>query len=125
MRKKIDIFRIGSLENLDKSIWISNVNVVERTELLLDEPDIPINAVKPLEADFTSNQFIKFGPSDKKKDAAQVTVPFLDGTFIEGNPSILSGIGLYFRSQPHFGGFISLYTKSFDFGSLIEPIIIT
>lgn len=110
---------------MEKSVWISNDNAVERTEILLDEPDVPINTIRPLNADFTLNQFIKFSPSDKKKDAAQVTVPFIDGTFVEGNPSILSGIGLYYRSQPHFGGFISLYTKTFDFGSLIEPIIIT
>lgn len=65
----------------------------KRTELLLDEPDSPIRAVKPLQPDWTPNQFIKFGPTDRTKDAAQLTIPFLDETFVEGNPSILSGAG--------------------------------
>lgn len=96
----------------------------KRTELLLDEPDSPIRAVKPLQPDWTPNQFIKFGPTDRTKDAAQLTVPFLDETFVEGNPTLLSGIGLYYKGQQdrHFGGFIAPYLVAFDFGSLINPI---
>lgn len=92
------------------------------TELLLDDPDLPTRAIKPTEPNWTPNQFIKFGPSDRIRDAAQVTVPFLDGTFVEGNPTLLSGAGLFYKGQPHFGGFISPYLIAFDFGSLINPI---
>lgn len=111
----------GQLKNLDKSIWINN-DVKHHTELLLDDPDLPIRAIKPLQPDWRSNQFIKFGPSDQVKDAGQVTVPFIDGTFVEGNPTLLSGIGLYYKGQPHFGGFIAPYLIAFDFGSLINPL---
>lgn len=111
----------GELKNLDKSVWI-NSEIKKHTELLLDEPDLPIRAIKPLEPDWTPNQFIKFGPTDRVKDAAQVTVPFLDGTFVEGNPTLLQGIGLYYKSQPHYGGFIAPYLIAFDFGSLINPL---
>lgn len=112
---------VGRLKNLDKSVWVAN-DVKQHNELLLDEPDSPIRAVKPLQPDWTPNQYIKFQPTDKTKDAAQLTVPFLDGTFIEGNPTLLSGIGLYYKGQPHFGGFIAPYLVAFDFGSLINLI---
>lgn len=92
------------------------------SELLLDEPDSPIRATKSLEPDWTPNQFIKFRPTDRTKDAAQLTVPFLDGTFVEGNPTPLSGVGLYYKGQPHFGGFIAPYLIAFDYESLINPI---
>lgn len=111
----------GQLQNLDKSIWINN-DGTKHTELLLNEPDLPIRATKPSEPDWTPNQFIKFGPTDRVKDAAQVTVPFFDGTFVEGNPTLLSGIGLHWKGQPHFGGFIAPYLIAFDFGSLINPL---
>lgn len=114
----------GRLKNLDKSIWMSSEEK-PRNEILLDQPDLPTRAIKPLEPDWTQNQFIKFGPSDRDKDAGQVTIPFLDGTFVEGNPTLLSGVGLYYKGQPHFGGFIAPYLLAFDFGSLINPIQLT
>lgn len=117
--------KLGRLENLEKSLWISNDENVERTEIFLDDPDIPIRATKPLEPNFQPHQFVKFGPTDRDADAAQVTVPFLDGTFVEGNPALLSGVGLYYKGQPHFGGFIAPYLIAFDFGSLIEPMVMT
>lgn len=120
---------LGRLKNLDKSIWISNEEQSMRTELLLDEPDSPIRSGigsnKPLEPNWTRNQYIKFGPTDRIKDAAQLTVPFLDGTFVEGNPTILSGIGIYYKGRPGSGGFIAPYLVGFDFGSLINPIQLT
>ncbi|XP_031621010.1 uncharacterized protein LOC116339329 [Contarinia nasturtii] len=114
-------YQTGKLKNLDKSIWIHN-DVKLHREILLDEPDHPIRGTRPLEPDWTPNQFIKFQPSDIGKDAAQVTVPFLDGTFVEGISTLLTGIGLYYKGQPHFGGAIAPYLVAFDFGSLINPI---
>lgn len=117
------VFRyLGQLEKLDDSQWISNDDRIERTELFLDETDAPIRATKRLEPNFTPNQFVRFGPTGREADAAQVTVPFLDATFVEGNPSLLAGIGLYYKGQPNVGGFIAPFLIAFDFGSLIEPI---
>lgn len=111
--------------SLEKSQWISNDDRSERTQLFLDEPDTPMRATRRLEPDFTPNQFVQFGPTARDADAAQVTVPYLDGTFVEGNPSLLSGIGLYYKGQPHIGGFIAPYLIAFDFASLIEPLIVS
>lgn len=102
-------------------MWISSRDGI-RTELILKNPDVPTRATQPLEPNWTEKQFIKFGPTDRVKDAAQTTVPFFDGTFVEGNPTLLSGIGLYYKSQPGFGGFIAPYLNAFDFGSLINTI---
>lgn len=112
---------LGRLKGLEKSVWLSS-DVKQRKELLLNESDIPIRAQQPLEPNWTPNQFIKFGPTDRTKDAAQLTVPYLDGTFVEGNPTLLTGVGLYYKGQPHFGGFIAPYLITFDFGSLIQQI---
>lgn len=119
--KTFFFFCSGQLKSLDKSIWMSN-DVKQHNELLLNEPDQPIRAYQPLDPNWTPNQFVKFGPTDRTKDAGQVTVPFLDGTFVEGNPVLLSGIGLYYKGQPNFGGFIAPYLIAFDFGSLIQQI---
>lgn len=118
MNKRISL---GQLKNIDKSVWLSSIDM-HHNELQFDEPDIPTRASAPLEPDWTPNQYVKFQPSDRVKDAAQSTIPFLDGTFVEGNPSLLSGFGLFYKGQPHFGGFISPYLIAFDFGSLINPI---
>lgn len=102
-----------------------NNDVQHRTELMLDEPDLPIRATRPLEPNWTPNQFIKFRPTDRVKDAAQETVPYLDGTFVEGKTTLIRGFGLYYKGQPHFGGFIAPYLIAFDFGSLISPMQLT
>lgn len=106
---------------MEKSVWLSSIEV-PHGELQLDEPDLPTRASTPLQPDWTPNQYVRFTPTDRIKDAAQSTVPFLDGTFIEGNPSLLSGVGLFYKGQPHFGGFIAPYLVAFDFGSLIDPL---
>lgn len=110
------------MKNIDKSVWLSGNIDAPHNELQFDEPDVPTRANTPLEPDWKPNQYVKFQPTDKFKDAAQSTIPFLDGTFAEGNPSILSGVGLFHKGQPHFGGFIAPYLVAFDFGSLITPI---
>lgn len=121
-KRFISLVHLGQLKNIDKSVWLSSSSA-SHNELQFDEPDVPTRASGPLQPDWTPNQYVKFQPTDRVKDAAQSTIPFMDGTFVEGNPSLLSGIGLYFKSvNPHFAGFIAPYLVAFDFGSLINPI---
>lgn len=68
------------------------------------------------------NQYIEFGPSDRLKDAGQVTVPFIDGSAVEAKPTILSGAGLFYKEQTGYGGFISPYLIVYDYASLIKPL---
>lgn len=109
------------MKNVDKSVWLSSIDTLHN-ELQFDEPDVPTRANTPLEPDWTANKYVRFQPTDRVKDAAQTTIPFLDGTFVEGNPSLLSGVGLFWKGQPQSGGYISPYLVAFDFGSLINPI---
>lgn len=103
-------------------MWLSSDDNHKKEEIVPEYADIPIRGTQALEPNWMTNQFIKFGPTDRVKDAAQHTVPYLDGTFVEGNPSLLAGVGLYYKSQATFGGFIAPYLNAFDFGSLINTL---
>lgn len=53
--------------------------------------------------------FIKFQPTDFKKDTAQTTVPYLDTQEVITNPPTpLRGIGVYYKGIKKFGGFVGL-----------------
>ncbi|KAG4078159.1 hypothetical protein HA402_002211 [Bradysia odoriphaga] len=97
----------------DQNEWISNKNE-KRSVLLLDRPEpshpIPINSelCKRSIPDFTQNKFIKFRPSDPDKDAGQTTVPFIDTQMVRPKElTLLSGISIYYKGRPGFGGFIA------------------
>lgn len=94
------------MENLADSSWISNPTK-EKSRLVIDQPDVPIKSPKLSVPNWTINQYVEFGPTDRVKDAAQITVPFLDALLVEGRPSPLSGVGLYYKGQPGYGGFIA------------------
>lgn len=95
-----------------RSEWISDN--VERSVLLLDapEPSFPIHTnafeCKRSLPNFEENQFIKFRPSDSDKDAGQTTVPFVDTQLVRPmHLTLLSGVGIYYKGRPGFGGFIA------------------
>lgn len=112
---------LGKLEHLDKSVWLSTADK-KRTKLVLQRPDVPILSPLRSEPDWTPNQYVEFGPSDRDKDAGQVTVPFIDGITVEAKPTILSGAGLYYKGQPGYGGFIAPLLITYDYESLIIPL---
>lgn len=109
------------MENLDKSIWLSSTKK-DRTPIQLYRPDVPTQAVTRFDPIWTTNQYIEFGPTDREKDASQLTVPFIDGTFVEAKPTILSGAGFYLKEQPGYGGFIAPNLVVYDFSTLIKPL---
>lgn len=68
-----------------------------------------------------SNSFIKFTHSDMHKDAAQTTVPFLDSQDVVTSPPMpLQGLGLYYKGQSGYGGFIAPKIDTLDFSSFIK-----
>lgn len=111
----------GKLENLKESIWLSSPEK-QRTKLEIVRPDVPTRTPIRSEPNWVVNQFIEFGPSDRTKDAGQVTVPFIDGTAVETTPTILSGVGLFYKEHTGYGGFISPYLITYDYASLIKPL---
>lgn len=49
------------------------------------------------------------------KDAAQTTVPFIDVQDVDSDPPVpLSGLGIYHKGQPSYGGFIGMRLITYD-----------
>ncbi|XP_014295054.2 uncharacterized protein LOC103570784 [Microplitis demolitor] len=100
-------FPTGRISEFYKPSWVS-AGAQNRHELVLEEPDNPLKSSANNQLS-TPNQFIRFRPSDLRKDAGQSTVPFLDASEVIGSPLVpLQGLGLYHRGSKGFGGFLAL-----------------
>ncbi|XP_046814386.1 uncharacterized protein LOC124422239 isoform X3 [Vespa crabro] len=112
-------FTTGKLiQPLQKSYWISNdiTDSYSRTELKLKNPDIPIHSELQHVSDSDVNQYLNFAPSDREKDAAQSTIPFLDIQPVEPNPSIpIAGAGIFHKGRSGSGGFLALKLITYNF----------
>lgn len=115
-------FTAGRLINLDSSFWYVSPQKV-RTELILENPDVPINSKDKSIPSILPDRFVKFGPSDKYKDVAQTTVPFIDSQLVEShNPGPLSGVGLYHKGFIGYGGFIAPKILNYNFSPHIVEL---
>uniref|UniRef100_A0A182IYJ9 Uncharacterized protein n=2 Tax=Anopheles atroparvus TaxID=41427 RepID=A0A182IYJ9_ANOAO len=113
-------FTAGTLLDLDKSIWIGN-DETNRTELTMKYKDIPTRATTKSLPDSTSGQFLRFGPTGGRVDAAQTTIPFLDAQPVYTiRPSPLSGAGLLHKGMPSSGGYIAPKLFTYDYGPHIQ-----
>lgn len=113
-------FNSGNLQDVARSEWISNSAPV-RIPILLESPDKSDRSPSKSIPDITPNRYVDFQPTDIGKDAAQSTVPFIDTELVEPtHPSILSGVGLYYKGQPGFGGFIAPKIITYDFAPHIK-----
>ncbi|GAB0095757.1 uncharacterized protein DMENIID0001_111780 [Sergentomyia squamirostris] len=104
-------FEQGKLDQV--SVWISNDNTEvatgsnRRKQIYLQNPDIPTRAKARSQLDSKTNQFIEFTNTAMDADAAQTTVPFLDAQDVVSVPPVpLSGIGIYHKGLPLYGGFV-------------------
>lgn len=103
-----------------RSEWIANKNE-KRSVLLIDkpEPSHPIHRSSEIGErsipDFTPNKFVKFRPTDPDKDAGQTTIPFIDTQMVRPKElTLLSGISLYYKGRPGYGGFIAPKITVYD-----------
>ena len=77
--------------------------------------DVPTRLKTPALPDSKSNQYLKFGPTDLEKDAAQTTIPFLDVQPVTTNPPFpLSGAGIFHKGSDGSGGFVALRVITYD-----------
>lgn len=88
------------------SVWISNPKK-EKAKLTFDRPDIPTLSPQLSKPDWRPDQYVEFGPTDRVKDAGQITVPFIDALMVDGKPCPLSGAGLYLKARPGYAGFVA------------------
>ncbi|XP_077254812.1 chemokine-like protein orion isoform X1 [Temnothorax americanus] len=104
----------------EKSFWHSN-DVTSRTELAYTEPDIPIRNSLLNVPDSGENQYLNFAPSDRRKDAAQSTIPFIDVQPVTPNPPVpLSGAGIFHKGRKGSGGFVALKLTTYDFAPHLQ-----
>ncbi|XP_069158749.1 uncharacterized protein [Procambarus clarkii] len=103
-----------------KSYWISNDNTPAmaqnpRTEVMIYSPDDPAKFSDLSRVYSNPDSFIRFGPTDRAKDVAQLTVPFFDAQPVAPSPgSWWSGVELFHKGQPGSGGFLGLKAITFD-----------
>ncbi|XP_012216022.2 uncharacterized protein orion isoform X2 [Linepithema humile] len=103
-----------------KSFWHSN-DITDRTELTFTEPDIPIRDPVQNVPDSAVNQYLNFAPSDRRKDAAQSTIPFLDVQPIVPNPPVpIAGAGVFHKGRKGSGGFVTLKLITYDFAPHLQ-----
>lgn len=71
--------------------------------------------------DSKNASFLTMTITDLKKDGGQTTIPFIDVQEVFTNPlTPLSGIGLYHKGQPGYGGFMGIKLLTYDIASQIN-----
>lgn len=107
-------YETGKLSNLDNSQWIGD-STDERNEILIENPDSPTRTTNLQDPFESQHKFVVFRATDIKKDLAQTTVPFIETVNIEANePRPLSGVGLYYKGEAGYGGYIAVKLISYD-----------
>lgn len=110
-------FETGKLiEPEHTSVWESNNDVSNKTEIILQNPDVPTCLPTKSKLNTTNKQYVKFTNTDIDRDAAQTTVPFFDAQPVTSTlPVPLAGAGIYHKGGKNSGGFIGLKIFTYDF----------
>ncbi|XP_016912743.1 uncharacterized protein LOC107998157 isoform X2 [Apis cerana] len=114
-------FTTGKLiEPLNNSFWFSH-DRTDRTELKFENPNIPTRLPLLALPDSKTEQYLNFAPSDRKTDAAQNTIPFLDVQSVESNPPIpIAGAGIFHKGRLGSGGYVALRLITYDFSKHLQ-----
>lgn len=108
----------GQLDLSTPSEWKMNLNS-ERNVIVTSHMAVPtttINQTIPIID--TDKNAIQFGPTSWSHDMAQLTVPFIDTILIEPYELVpLSGVGLFYKSQEGYGGYVAPHLITYDFAS--------
>ncbi|XP_055324703.1 uncharacterized protein LOC129579086 [Sitodiplosis mosellana] len=115
-------YETGMLTNLEHSTWIKHTDNrinEHREEITIFEPDSPTRTTNIQERFDSNNKFIRFRSTDIKKDLSQLTIPFFESVPLEASePRPLSGVGLYYKGENGFGGYIAVKLISYDRGTI-------
>ncbi|XP_039151576.1 uncharacterized protein LOC120285054 isoform X2 [Drosophila simulans] len=115
-------FESGKLVDPKKtSHWISMGTDQPREKLPLMDAQVSTKS-SVLSIPYPSdNQFIEFTNTGFIQDAAQRTVPFIDIQDVVSEPPVpLSGIGIYYKGQNGYGGFLAPRLITYDFTSYVQ-----
>lgn len=106
----------GQLKNIEESQWYRPAPNITHEAIPMDNLDVPILTPEKSIPNPLPYRFVRFGPTDKFKDLAQTTIPFIDAQLVEpNNPIALSGVGLYYKSFVGYGGFVAPKLLNYNF----------
>ncbi|XP_017130381.1 uncharacterized protein LOC108148045 isoform X2 [Drosophila elegans] len=98
------------------SYWVSGSNDQPRHKLSPKDAELSTRSPVPSKPLPSENHFIEFTNSGFEQDVGQSTVPFIDIQDVFSFPAVpLSGIGLYYKGQDGFGGFLAPKLITYDF----------
>lgn len=96
-----------------------------RRELNLTNSDVPNKSKRDNEPDSKTDQFLTITVTDLEKDCGQTTIPFIDVKEVITSPlTPLTGIGLFHKGQPGYGGFMGLRLLTYNITSQIDDTFI-
>lgn len=98
----------GKLDLTAPTEWKSNMQN-QRTSISAEHSDIPTrSSEQSIAMGSYDSDALKFVPTGWVRDMAQNTVPFIDSILVE-TPEMepLSGIGLFYKFQLGFGGYVA------------------
>lgn len=107
----------GKLDLTTASEWKSNSNM-QRNLIQSEHADVPTRSnVQSKAMGSFDTDAIKFVPTSWVRDVAQSTVPFIDSNLIESPELVaLSGVGLFYKFQPGYGGYVAPRLITQDYG---------
>lgn len=110
-------FRSGKL--YDHFEWISTADGQEHQPnyINLEDSDLPEkNPNFSIPVWQIRNSFVEFQPTDRTKDASQSVIPYIDTQLVEPlHVSPLAGIGIYYKGNIGFGGYIAPHIITYDY----------
>lgn len=116
-------FSTGQLKNVDRSTWYNNLDDGQRTAINLDYVDSPIRTIDLQEPFDSAGKYVEFQQTDVKKDLAQTTVPFIESVYLEASePRPLSGVGIYYKGESGYGGFVAIKLIVCDIGEQFSSL---
>ncbi|KAH8302667.1 hypothetical protein KR044_009330 [Drosophila immigrans] len=122
-------FKRGRVDsyNMDKDLVPLSMfsvlnNPLDSKKVNIEDLDIPTRSPHSSQPILKSvDQYLEFANTGLEKDAGQTTIPFIDIQDVVSNPPVpLSGLGIYYKSSPGYGGFVAPKIISYDFAAYVR-----
>lgn len=106
-------YRTGQL--YDSFEWISTANK-QRNDINLDDSDLPEKSSSFSQPTWEQNKYVEFQSTGRTKDVSQTTIPYIDTQLVEPfHAAPLAGIGIHYKGNDGFGGYIAPYLITYDY----------
>ncbi|KAH8414601.1 hypothetical protein KR215_009920 [Drosophila sulfurigaster] len=100
------------------TIWNSGL---DNSKLNIDNLDLPTRATNSSQPISKDTQYVEFVNTGLEKDAGQTTIPFIDIQDVVSYPPVpLTGLGIYYKNSPGYGGFIAPKIFSYDYATHVR-----